>query len=68
MKKTKTYQEHKLFLSKLRQDVRGYYPLIAEATGLSTVAVMRVLKGDWVNADVISSAKKVQKFLKEHGN
>ena len=64
--KNKTYAEQKIHLAQLRKDVIGYYPLIAEACDKSIATVARVLKGDWVNEDIISSARKVQKFIKDH--
>jgi len=53
-------------LKQLRKDVLGHFDEIAELSGKSVPTVSCVLRGVWVNEDVLIAAKKVRTKIKEN--
>ena len=62
--------EFKQKLKQLRADVVGHYPKIEallkkNKTPFDVSTISRVLKGDWINNDVIEAAIQVRNDLKK---
>ncbi len=63
MKHPKNISEHKIKMKQLSQELEGNLKLVAFEADVTISTVMRVLRCDYVNLDVIKAAIKVRNRL-----
>ena len=60
-----TMTEHKIMLDNLRKNLFGHYSLVAKKSGVSVAAVSRILRGDFVNWEVINCAAETLREIQK---
>ena len=58
-----TIAEYNIMLQKLRTSLQGDYGKVAKEAKVSISTVMRVLRGDYVNHDIVKAAIRVNNRL-----